>query len=328
LERSNILQRSKRRRQSLHETDLMNPGRDTAIDARLRGRLAGAPISWGVCEVPGWGRQLDPDRVLAEMAALGITASELGPTGYLGDDPAIVRAALDRHGISLVAGFVPLVLHEPELDAVRAQAAAAAATLAAAGATHFLAAIVLDEAWSRPVPLDDAQWDRLVTHLEEIEDVVTHHGLTLAVHPHWDTLIETAADVERLLASSSVPWCMDSGHLALGGADPAAFVDAHGDRIVHVHLKDVDLAVSERLRAGDLTLVEAVQAGLFRPLGQGDAGIDGVVRRLDRRGYEGWLVLEQDTAITGDEPPVGSGPIIDVRASIEFLNTLALEEYT
>jgi inosose dehydratase len=307
----------------LPETDLMTNG---AVAPGRRARIAGAPISWGVCEVPGWGRQLDPDRVLAEMAALGLNATELGPTGYLGGDPETVRASLDRHGMSLVAGFVPLVLHEPGLDAARARAGAAAATLAAAGATHFLAAVVRDDAWSRPAPLDDAQWDRLVAHLEEIEDLVTHHGLTLAVHPHWGTLIERAPDVERLLAASDVAWCMDSGHLALGGADPAAFVAEHGDRIVHVHLKDVDLGVAERLHAGDVTLVEAVQAGLFRPLGQGGAGIEDVVRRLDRRGYGGWLVLEQDTAITGDEPPVGSGPVIDVRASIEFLNTLALEE--
>jgi inosose dehydratase len=75
-----------------------------------------------------------------------------------------------------------------------------------------------------------------------------------------------------------------------------------------------------------VTLMQAVQAGLFRPLGQGDAGIEAVMRRLDRQGYERWLVLEQDTAITGQEPPVGSGPVVDVRASIDFLNTLALQK--
>ena len=53
-----------------------------------RRRLAGAPISWGVCEVPGWGRQLPPDRVLAEMAGLGLSATELGPLGYLPLEPA------------------------------------------------------------------------------------------------------------------------------------------------------------------------------------------------------------------------------------------------
>jgi inosose dehydratase len=303
------------------------PARD-GIAAALRDRLAGAPISWGVCEVPGWGRQLAPERVLAEMAGLGLRATELGPTGYLPGDPAVVRVLLDRHGLALVGGFVPLVLHERSADAARAAAAAAAATLGDAGADVFLVAIVMDAAWSRPVALDDAGWARVAAHLEEIEAIVAAHGLTLAVHPHWDTLVETAADVERLLeAAPGVPWCLDTGHLALGGADPATFAAEHAERIAHVHLKDVDAAVADRLRAGELTLVTAVQAGLFRPLGQGDAGIEDVIRRLDRQGYGGWLVLEQDTAITtGDEPPVGSGPVDDVRASIEFLNTLALEE--
>ena len=78
-------------------------------------RIAGAPISWGVCEVPGWGTQLPPERVLAEMAGLGIEATELGPLGWLGADPA---ARLGEYGLALVGGFVPLVLHagEPDVD--------------------------------------------------------------------------------------------------------------------------------------------------------------------------------------------------------------------
>jgi inosose dehydratase len=84
--------------------------------------------------------------------------------------------------------------------------------------------------------------------------------------------------------------------------------------------------VAARLRAGELSLMQAVQAGLFRPLGEGDARIDEVVRGLQDSGYGRWLVLEQDLAITGSEPPVGGGPVLDVRASIEFLSTLAPEE--
>jgi inosose dehydratase len=92
---------------------------------------------------------------------------------------------------------------------------------------------------------------------------------------------------------------------------------------VHVHLKDVDASVAARYRAGELTLMGATQAGLFRPLGKGDAGIAEVLDELDAHGYERWLVLEQDAAITGEEPPVGSGPALDVRASIEFLANTA-----
>src|SRR3954468_3049373 len=103
---------------------------DSGVDAQAReARLAAAPISWGVCEVPGWGVQLPPERVLAEMAKLGFRATELGPQGWLPLDGARVRGALDRYGLRLVGGFVPVVVHEPELGETRAQAARAAAQL-------------------------------------------------------------------------------------------------------------------------------------------------------------------------------------------------------
>jgi inosose dehydratase len=284
-------------------------------------RLAGAPISWGVCEVPGWGRQLPPDRVLTEMAALGLTATELGPVGWLPLDPAGLRGRLDAHGLSLVGGFVPLVLHEPDagLDA----AARTAAAMAAAGADVFVAAVVADAGWSPPVTLDDEQHGRLVANLAAVGERVAAEGMRLALHPHAGTLVETAADVDRLLAAGDVGWCLDTGHLLIGGTDPVAFVRDHGDRVVHVHLKDVDADVAARHRAGELTLMGATQAGLFRPLGQGDARIAEVLAHLDAHGYEQWLVLEQDAALTGEEPPAGSGPVLDVRTSIEFLTDTA-----
>jgi inosose dehydratase len=291
------------------------PAGDTGFDSRL----AGAPISWGVCEVPGWGRMMPPDRVFAEMASLGLTATELGPLGYLPLDAAGIRERLEPHGLRLVGGFVPLVLHEPAPDTAPAERMAA--TLAAAGADVFVLAAIQDERWSAPTGLDDLAWGRLVRNVETLEELVGAHGLALALHPHAGTLIETEDDVERMMAASDVGWCLDTGHLLIGGVDPVAF--AGRARIVHAHLKDVDAAVAERLRAGELTLVTATQAGLFRPLGEGDARIDEVVEQLQGRGYERWLVLEQDTAITGEEPPVGHGPMLDVRRSIDHLHTLA-----
>jgi inosose dehydratase len=286
-------------------------------------KLAGAPISWGVCEVPGWGRQLPPERVLGEMAGLGLRATELGPVGYLGVEPDALKAILARHGLTLVGGFVPLVLHEPDAEPALHETDAIAATLAAAGADVFVGALVTDAAWSPPVALDDAQLATLAEHLHRAAGVAAAHGLTFALHPHAGTLAETREDVERLLAATDVGWCLDTGHLLIGGCDPVAFARDHGDRVVHVHLKDVDAGIAARYRAGELTLVGATQAGLFRPLGQGDARIAEVLAQLDAHGYERWLVLEQDAAITGEEPPVGSGPVLDVQASIEFLETMA-----
>ncbi|WP_445147830.1 sugar phosphate isomerase/epimerase family protein [Baekduia sp. Peel2402] len=286
--------------------------------------LAGAPISWGVCEVPGWGAMLPPDRVFGEMAGLGLTATELGPVDdYLPLDAAAIRSALAPHGLQLLGGFVPLVLHDAALreDAL-AQARRVASVMADAGASVFVLAIVQDADWSAPQPLDDDGWATLAAGVDAVATATAELGLTTVVHPHQGTLIERRAEVDRLASSSEVAWCLDPGHLALGGYDPLEFVAAHGDRVAHVHLKDVDLKVAARLNAGELTLMAAVQAGLFVPLGSGDADIAALVAALDARGYDGWMVLEQDCAITGAAPEPGEGPVRDAAASLEFLRTI------
>jgi inosose dehydratase len=287
-------------------------------------QLAGAPITWGVCEVPGWGTMLPPDRVFAEMAGLGLTATELGPVDdYLPLDATAIRAALDPHGLTLLGGFVPLVLHvASERAAAVTQARRVASVMAEAGASVFVLAIVQDAAWSAPRPLDDDGWATLAAGVDAVAEVTAGLGLTTVVHPHQGTLIERRAEVDRLASLSEVAWCLDPGHLALGGYDPIAFVDTWGDRVAHVHLKDVNLQVAERLNAGELTLMAAVQAGLFVPLGTGDGRIAELVVALDARGYDGWMVLEQDRAITGAPPAPGEGPVLDARRSLDFLNKI------
>jgi inosose dehydratase len=290
---------------------------------RIHHRLAGAPISWGVCEVPGWGLELPPSRVLAEMAGLGLTATELGPTGYLPTDPDELRALLDGHGVRLVAGFVPVVLHDPaRLEATLHAATAPARTLAAGGADVFVSAVVLDQSWASRVPLDAEDWGHLVAGLARLDALAADHGLVHALHPHVGTLVETAEEVRRVLESSDVGWCLDSGHLLIGGTDPVKFAAEAADRVRHVHLKDVRGEVAARLRKGELTLVEATRAGLFCPLGQGDARVDDTIAALERSSYDRWYVLEQDAALTGSEPPAGSGPVDDVRASVAHLARL------
>ena len=196
---------------------------DGGARRRVGRRLAGAPISWGVCEVPGWGRQLPPERVLAEMAGLGPDGHRARPARLpAARRPAACARARPRTGCALVGGFVPLVLHEPVADATRARRPSASPrTLAAAGAEVFVAAVVdgrrLVAARARSTT---AQLERVAAHLAELEELVAGHGLALALHPHAGTLVETADDVERLLAATDVGWCLDTGHLLIGGCDP------------------------------------------------------------------------------------------------------------
>jgi inosose dehydratase len=290
---------------------------------RVADRLAGAPISWGACEIPGWGVMPASDRVLAEMAELGLRGTELGAVGFLPEDPASISEQLGRHGLELVGGFVPLVLHEPDLGGTVDEAHRSAQLIAAAGGRMFVVGVVQDLTWSAPQELDGAGWKRLAHHLDEIQQLAAEYGLTLALHPHAGTLIETADQFERALELVSVGWCLDTGHLTIGGADPVEFAREHGDRVVHAHLKDVDANLAAELRSGRRSLVDATRAGLFLPLGKGDARIAEVMDALQAHGYDGWLVLEQDTAITGDEPTVAGGPMRDARESIAFLHHTA-----
>ena len=187
----------------------------------------------------------------------------------------------------------------------------------------FVVGVVQDMEWSRPKDLDHEGWTRLAHNLNEIDALVADHGLTLALHPHAGTLIETSEQIERAIEAVEVGWCLDTGHLTIGGADPVEFARRHGDRVVHVHLKDVDAQIAADFRAGRQSLVEATRNGLFLPLGKGDARVAEVMDALQAHGYEGWLVLEQDTAITGDEPTVAGGPMRDARESIAFLHHTA-----
>jgi inosose dehydratase len=289
----------------------------------LLDRLAGGPISWGVCEVPGWGAELAPDRVLSEMAALGLHATEAGPDGYLGADPETIAALLKRHGLQLIGGFLPVVLHDPREHASSVASAHRVGELfEATGASFLISAVVVDLDWAERVPLSTAQWQAIFDGLSRLDEATADHGLTHVTHPHWGTLIETYDDVSRLLEGSDVPLCLDTGHLVLGGTDPVWLAHAGGDRIAHVHLKDVAGPVADRLRGGELALVPAVQSGLFRPLGEGSAPVAETVLALERAGYEGWYVLEQDCALPSADIPLGSGPIEDVQRSIEFLRPL------
>jgi inosose dehydratase len=288
-------------------------------------RLVGAPICWGVCEVPGWGRILPASRVLPEMRQVGLTVTELGAPGFLPDTKQAVKETLDAAGMTLMGGFVPLVLQDPgQWDVAVRNAVAAAELFAHCGGDRFVTAAVQDYEWSRPTPLTRAQMATLAQGLRLIDEVCEAHGIVQVLHPHVDTLVETKADVDLALQETDVLWCLDTGHLSIGGTDPLQFAREHSDRVGICHLKDVDMSLAAQAMSRELTLLEAVQKGIFVPFGRGDVPIAEIVLELERAGYSGRYVLEQDTAIMGDEPAIGEGPIEDVRTSLEYLRRMVV----
>jgi inosose dehydratase len=289
----------------------------TALPTAAQNRIAGAPISWGVCEVPNWGHQLTPERVLAEMQEVGLSAAELGPDGFLPSDPGQMARLLDTHHLTAVGGFTPVLMHQaghdpfPEINRI----------LAGYDATHaevlVLSAVSgLDGYDTRPT-LDEGGWKRLLDNLDRIARLASEHDVRAVLHPHVGTMVESGPEVERVLEGSSIALCLDTGHLLIGGTDPAELTRQSPDRVAHTHLKDVDTTIAEKVRAGRLTYTEAVVQGMYRPLGTGDVDIEGIVNTLQGNGYDGWYTLEQDTILT--EEPRGEGPVRDVRDSAEFV---------
>jgi len=280
-------------------------------------RIAGAPISWGVCEVAGWGYQLAPARVLAEMAAVGLAATELGPAGFLPTDPS---AVLSEHHLTAIGGFVPVQLHRtghdpaPEIEEVLDGYAATGSDVLVLSADTGLTGYD-----ARP-ELDDTGWRTLLANLDRLAALAAERGVKAVLHPHVGTMVENPDDVRRVLDGSSIALCLDTGHLLIGGTDPAELTRQAPERIAHTHIKDVDARLAKQVQAGRLTYTEAVREGMYRPVGDGDVDFAAIVDHLRRQGYGGWYVLEQDTILT--EEPRGEGPVADVRTSAEALRRL------
>jgi len=263
---------------------------------------------------------LPTPRVLREMSELGMPATELGAPGFLPTSPEAVRDELAEYDMTLIGGFTPLVIHDRRLRQEAIESARATARLfERAGATEFISAIVMDADWSVPRELEPGEIDHMLEMFGIIDDICAEHGLNQVLHPHLQTVVETASDVQRILDGCDVKWCLDTGHMAIGGVDPVDFARRAADRVGHVHLKDVDLSKAPAVLAREQSIMQGVQGGLFTPLGRGDVAIAEVIEVLEASGYDGWYIIEQDTAITGDLPGEGEGPLTQVSESVAYL---------
>jgi inosose dehydratase len=210
------------------------------------------------------------------------------------DEAARRAALLRRYGLQPAGGFVPVLLHEPGADQAIERALD---DLAATGAQVLVlaAATGASDYETRP-ELDAIGWAALLRTLDRAAARATDRGLIATLHPHVGTLVEGPEEVSRVLDRSVIGLCLDSGHLLIGGTDPAALAAQAASRVAHVHLKDVNDALAAQVQAGG-SYAEAVAKGLYRPLGQGDVDIAGLIAALRRADYEGWYVLEQDTVL-------------------------------
>lgn len=276
-------------------------------DALAGASIGTVPILWNNVDLVDLAPQVDPETVLDEIARTGFEGTQEGrgfPRG------AALRSALAARGLRLAEVYVsiPCSAEGPPdgaLDAARERLRVlhdgGGDVLVAALDTSPERSLVAARAGQADAPrLTDAGWRNLAQTVETLAEETIAAGHSFAWHQHTATYVETPAELERLAAMTDprrVGICLDVGHFIVGGGDPVAALAEHGERVTHVHLKDVDPAVLDALRRGSISDFEtAIRERLFTELGNGCLDLGRVLAALAARDYAGWLMVEQDSS--------------------------------
>ncbi|WP_399090790.1 sugar phosphate isomerase/epimerase family protein [Streptomyces sp. BBFR2] len=277
-------------------------------------RVGSAPDSWGVW-FPDDAQQIPWRRFLDEVTEAGYDWIELGPYGYLPTDPAVLLDETARRGLGISAGTVFTSLHHgPAVrDATWAQVSRVAALARATGAGHLVA---IPSFWRddrtaeqlEPPELTAAQWRHLTEGTEWLaRRVREEYGLTLVVHPHADTHLDTEEHVTRFLDATDsglVSLCLDTGHYAYCGGDSAALIRTYGERIGYLHLKQVDPAVLADVRAKGTAFGPAVRQGVMCEPPLGEPALPPVLQAAQELGGPLFAIVEQDMYPCPPERPL------------------------
>jgi inosose dehydratase len=262
-------------------------------------RLAINPLTWTNDDMPELGAQTPLETCLAEAKQAGFAGVELG--NKFPRDAATLGPILARHDLVLASGWYGSRLLERDLEAEIAAAEPHLALLQAMGcSTCVFAEVSRAVHGERATPLSrrpvltDADWAALAPRLDAMARRMAARGLRLAYHHHMGTVIETEAEIDRLMGSTGpdVHLLLDTGHLTFAGGDPVAVARRHAGRIAHVHCKDVRAPVMAQAKARDLPFLAAVLDGVFTVPGDGCIAFADVFAAL--QGYAGWLVVEAE----------------------------------
>jgi len=282
-------------------------------------RIGSAPISWGVCEIPGWGPQLPYERVLDEIRAAGFEGTELGPWGFLPTEVAALKAAVSARDLAMAGAFVPLALKDPRAYAdCEAQVRATATLLRGLRAGHILLADAGDEQrlriagrpeLTRAHGLEPRQWVGYAGRLERLAQICRFdYELIPCFHPHAGSYIENPDEIRTLMERTDphlLKLCLDTGHVAFGGGDPLMVARAFASRIGHVHLKDIDLPRLRGLLVDGKTYTDAAKQDVFVELGTGSLDLPALLSELTAGAYDGWIIVEQDRVVQTQTDTLG-----------------------
>lgn len=267
-------------------------------------KLGIAPIAWTNDDLPELGGENTFEQCVSEMALAGFTGSEIG--NKYPKDPAILKPALKLRGIEICNAWFSTFLISRPYEETEAAFEKHVAFLAAMGAkvvgvseqSYSTQGIQSQPVFEGKYEMDDVQWQLLCEGLNRLGKLsLEKYGIALTFHHHMGTVVQTAAETDRLMAQTDAKYVgllFDSGHFAYCGEDPVEQLRKHADRIRHVHLKDIRPDVVARVRTQRLSFLEGVRQGAFTIPGDGCVDFDSIFRLLSESDYEGYMVVEAE----------------------------------
>ena len=288
-------------------------------------RIGNAPCSWGV-EFGDDPRNPSWQSVLDDAMNAGYKGMELGPLGFLPEDPSELHDAMTSRGLELTAAVMFRPLHDPAaFDKVLDATHRTCRSLKTLGADLFVLIDSIAEARvataGRPeeaVRMEASDFAAMMDRVRTICKIATEeYGMRTALHPHAACYLEFEDELHRAMDAISpelLGLCIDTGHAAYARTDAAKVFRQYADRAPYIHFKDIDPDVRDKVVAERIGFYEACGMGLFCNLGDGIVDFESVRQALEDTGFSGWGTVEQDV------DPSANNPVVeDAKANYQFL---------
>ncbi len=273
-------------------------------------KIANAPFSWGALEFDLDGKSPGYVQVLSEMKETGYEGTELGDWGFMPTNPIQLRQAVQDYDLQLLGAFVPVALSDDEAHDHGIELAIKTAQLLYDTGYEDAFIVLADENGAvdertkfagqitPEMGLSEESWIIFASGAEKVAKAVrATFGIRTVFHHHCGGYVETPQEVARLMEltdPSLLGLCLDMGHYAFGGGDPVAALREYYNRIWHVHFKDYDPEVGRRSAGENFDYFQSVEEGVFCELGKGNVDFKSIASILIEKGYDGWIVVEQD----------------------------------
>ena len=266
-------------------------------------KLGIAPIAWTNDDMPDLGKENTFEQCVSEMALAGFTGCEVG--GKYPKDTAVLKKALDLRGMSIASAWFSSFLLTQPYEQVEKDFIAHCEFLHAMGAKFcnvaeqgnsiqgkFDKAVFADKPYNT-----EEQWKLLTEGLNKLGAVAKKIGLTMTYHHHMGTGVQTAEEIDRLMAETDpeLVWLLyDTGHLVCSGEDYLAILKKYLPRIRHIHLKDVRMEIRNKVKAENMSFLDGVRAGMFTVPGDGDVDFEPIFDIVNASNYDGWYIVEAE----------------------------------